>query len=76
MTTHTLRLVYDGLGSTQHKMPPSLEKQITVGSQEFLGAHAYFFTGVQQKYNLRPLMLHSTKQHAPAHVNGTRAGRR
>jgi hypothetical protein len=25
-------------------MPTSLEKQITAGAQEFLGAHAYFFT--------------------------------
>lgn len=40
----TLRLVYDGLGATHHKMPTSLEKQITAGAQEFLGAHAYFFT--------------------------------
>ena len=53
MTTHTLRLVYDGLGSTQHKMPPSLEKQITVGSQEFLGAHAYFFTEGQIPANIQ-----------------------
>jgi hypothetical protein len=44
MTTHTLKLVYDGLGATHHKMAPSLEKQITAGAQEFLGAHAYFFT--------------------------------
>jgi hypothetical protein len=44
MASHTLRLVYDGLGATQHKMPPRYEKQITTGAQEFLGAHAYFFT--------------------------------
>ena len=44
MASLTLRLVYDGLGATQHKMPTSLEKQITAGAQEFLGAHAYFFT--------------------------------
>ncbi len=44
MASHTLRLVYDGLGATRHVMPPSLERQITAGAQEFLGAHAYFFT--------------------------------
>lgn len=44
MASHTLRLVYDGLEATGHKMPTSLEKQITAGAQEFLGAHAYFFT--------------------------------
>ena len=44
MASHTMRLVYDGLGATDHKMPTSLEKQITEGAQEFLGAHAYFFT--------------------------------
>jgi hypothetical protein len=44
MASHTLRLVYDGLGATQHKMPPRYERQITAGAQEFLGAHAYFFT--------------------------------
>lgn len=44
MASHTLRLVYDGLEATHHKMPTGLEKQITAGAQEFLGAHAYFFT--------------------------------
>ncbi len=44
MTSLTFRLVYDGLGATHHRMPTSLEKQITAGAQEFLGAHAYFFT--------------------------------
>ncbi len=44
MTTVTLRLVYDGLGATHHKMPSSMVKQITTGAQEFLGAHAYYFT--------------------------------
>lgn len=44
MASHTLRLVYDGLEATHHKMPTSLVKQITAGAQEFLGAHAYFFT--------------------------------
>lgn len=44
MSSHSLRLVYDGLGATHHRMPTSLEKQITAGAQEFLGAHAYFFT--------------------------------
>ena len=44
MASLTLRLVYDGLGATHHKMPTSFEKQITAGAQEFLGAHAYFFT--------------------------------
>jgi len=44
MASHTLRLVYDGLEATDHKMPTSLEKQITSGAQEFLGAHACFFT--------------------------------
>lgn len=44
MPSCTFKLVYDELGATQHRMPPSLEKQITVGAQEFLGAHAYFFT--------------------------------
>lgn len=44
MALHALRLVYDGLDATHHKMPTSLEKQITAGAQEFLGAHAYFFT--------------------------------
>ena len=44
MSSCTFKLVYDGLGATQHRMPTSLEKQITSGAQEFLGAHAYFFT--------------------------------
>lgn len=44
MASHALKLTYDGLGATQHKMPTSLEKQVTGGAQEFLGAHAYFFT--------------------------------
>lgn len=44
MASHTLKLIYDGLGATQHRMPPSLEKQITAGAQELLGSHAYFFT--------------------------------
>ena len=44
MATHTLRLVYDGLSAALNRMPTGLEKQITAGAQEFLGAHAYFFT--------------------------------
>lgn len=44
MASHTLRLVYDGLEAAHHKMPTSLEKQVTAGAQEFLSAHAYFFT--------------------------------
>ena len=44
MASITFRLVYDGLGATLHKMPTSLEKQITAGAQEFLAAHAFFFT--------------------------------
>ena len=44
MASHTFRLVYDGLGATEHKMPTALEKQIAAGAQEFLGAHAHFFT--------------------------------
>lgn len=44
MPSHTLRLVYDGLDAANHKMPTSLEKQITAGAQEFLGSHAYYFT--------------------------------
>ena len=53
MTTHTFRLVYDGLGATRHKMPPSLVKQITAGAQEFLGSHAYFFTEGQIPTNVQ-----------------------
>lgn len=45
MVSLTLKLVYDGLGATHHRMPTSLEKQVTAGAQEFLGAHAYFFVG-------------------------------
>ena len=44
MAQHEFKLVYDGLGATNHVMPTSIEKQITSGAQEFLGAHAYFFT--------------------------------
>ncbi|MDX2265530.1 MAG: hypothetical protein NW215_11230 [Hyphomicrobiales bacterium] len=44
MGSHTLRLEFDGLGAARHEMPTALEKQITAGAQEFLGAHAYYFT--------------------------------
>lgn len=43
MASITLRLVYNGLDATWHRMPTSFVKQITAGAQEFLGAHAYFF---------------------------------
>lgn len=44
MSSHELRLVYDGLEATHHKMPTSFEKQVIAGAQEFLGSHAFFFT--------------------------------
>ncbi len=52
METFDFRLVYDGLGAAEHKMPTSLEKQITIGAQEFLGAHAYFLTEGQIPTNV------------------------
>jgi hypothetical protein len=44
MNTIELKLIYDGLEATQHRMAPSLVKQITAGAQEFLGAHAFYYT--------------------------------
>ena len=44
MATLSFRLVYDGLDATHHRMPKRLEKQIVAGTQELLGAHAYFLT--------------------------------
>jgi hypothetical protein len=66
MAVHKLRLVYDGMGATHHKMPPSLVKQITAGAQEFLGSHAYFFTEGRIPTNVndhsRYFQLHDLQQ--------------
>jgi hypothetical protein len=47
-------------------MPPSLEKQITAGAQEFLGAHAYFYTEGRIPANVqdhsRYFQLHDLRQ--------------
>jgi hypothetical protein len=60
MASHTLRLIYDGLDAGKHKMPTSLVKQFTAGAQEFLGAHAYFFTEgrIQENVNDRSPFFH------------------
>jgi hypothetical protein len=44
MSTHRLKLEYDGLTASENCMPTSLEKQITEGAQIFLAAHATYFT--------------------------------
>ena len=43
MTFHRLKLVYDGLGAAENRMPESLKRQISEGMQIFVGAQLSYF---------------------------------
>jgi hypothetical protein len=45
MTVHRLKLVYDGLGATENRMPESLKRQISEGMQIFVGAQLSYVEG-------------------------------